>query len=284
MNSLFTLGDLDLSSLPAATLGMDEDDVSVPDSPSSESGLLSPDALERQRASLQTYLDALPYECESVEDMQAKLEYIVGRICICAETKNWLVLTTWDGMLQWYAPSRSGSYRVIDLARSWLLMRYPMNKATRAKLTRLYYELCLVPGIEPRVMRSWADMLSRLICNKPDSRRKLDTGDLTLPWRPLWRVLQKELWPKKRMHDSSYVYSTYPSHATLTMYRRRNVVNILLFVAEQCKRYYPPSEIPDMLSTFLPMLTKDVCAYDSCSTTYGAHAQCCRPYSPWSLY
>ncbi|KAI0757312.1 ARM repeat-containing protein [Daedaleopsis nitida] len=202
---------------------MDDDDVSVPDSPSSESGTLSPDALERQRASLQTYLKALPYECEPLEDMQAKLELIVGRICICAETKNWLVLTTWDGMLQ-----------------CWLLMRYPMPKTTRAKLTHLYYELCLVPGIEPRVMRSWADMLSRLICNKPDSRRKLDAADLELPWRPLWRVLQKELWPKKRTHDSS-----------------RNVVNILLFVAEQCRRYYPASEIPDMLSEFLPMLTKD---------------------------
>ncbi|EJF66455.1 ARM repeat-containing protein [Dichomitus squalens LYAD-421 SS1] len=202
---------------------MDDDDVSVPDSPSSESGTFSPDALERQRASLQSYLNQLPYECEAPEEMQAKLEHIVGRICVCAETKNWLVLTTWDGMLQ-----------------CWLLMRYPMPKPTRAKLTRLYYELCLIPGIEPRVMRSWADMLSRLICNKPDSRRKLDTADLQLPWRPLWRVLQKELWPKKRMHDSS-----------------RNVVNILLFVAEQCKRYYTASEIPDMLSTFLPILTKD---------------------------
>ncbi|KAH9922007.1 ARM repeat-containing protein [Epithele typhae] len=202
---------------------MDEDDISVPDSPASEFGTTTPDALEKQRASLQTYLDALPYECEGPEEMQAKLEVIVGRICVCAETKNWLVLTTWDGMLQ-----------------CWLLMRYPMPKSTRAKLTRLYYELCLVPGIEPRVMRSWADMLSRLICNKPDSRRKLDANDLQLPWRPIWRVLQKELWPKKRMHDSS-----------------RNVVNILLFVAEQCKRYYLANEIPDMIATFLPMLTKD---------------------------
>ena len=137
-------------------------------------------------------------------------------------------------------------------------MRYPMPKTTRAKLTRLYYELCLVPGIEPRVMRSWADMLSRLICNKPDSRRKLDAADLQLPWKPLWRVLQKELWPKKRMHDSSYVCPSRPGRPMLTMYCRRNVVNILLFVAEQCKRYYPVSEIDDMLSTFLPMLTKDV--------------------------
>ena len=163
-------------------------------------------------------------------------------------------------------------------------MRYPVSKTTRAKLTRLYYELCLVPGIEPRVMRSWADMLSRLICNKPDSRRKLDASDLQLPWRPLWCVLQKELWPKKRLHDSSYVSLARPRNTMLILYGRRNVVNILLFVAEQCKRYFPASEIPDMLSAFLPMLTKDVCAYDSCSTTSEAHAQCCRPYSPWSLY
>ena len=145
-------------------------------------------------------------------------------------------------------------------------MRYPMPKTTRAKLTRLYYELCLLPGIEPRVMRSWADMLSRLICNKPDSRRKLDATDLQLPWRPLWRVLQKELWPKKRMHDSSYVCPLAITCPLLVLslitdvYGRRNVVNILLFVAEQCKRYYSANEIPDMLSTFLPMLTKDVSA------------------------
>jgi proteasome activator subunit 4 len=36
------------------------------------------------------------------------------------------------------------------------------------------------------------------------------------------------------------------------------VVNILLYVAEQSKRYYPATEIAAMLSTFMPMLTKDV--------------------------
>jgi proteasome activator subunit 4 len=82
-------------------------------------------------------------------------------------------------------------------------MRYPMPKTTRAKLVRLYYELCLVPGLEPRVIRSWADMLSRLLSNKQGLKRKLETTDLELPWQPLWRALQKELWPKKRLLDSS---------------------------------------------------------------------------------
>jgi proteasome activator subunit 4 len=89
---------------------------------------------------------------------------------------------------------------------SWLLMRYPMPKATRAKLVRLYYELCLVPGLEPRITRNWADMISRLVANKAGLRRKLEASDLELPWKPLWRALQKELWPKKRLHDSSYAF------------------------------------------------------------------------------
>ena len=89
--------------------------------------------------------------------------------------------------------------------KSWLLMRYPMQKSTRAKLVHLYYELCLVPGIEPRVLRSWADMLSRLLSNKPGVKPKLDATDLSLPWQPLWRVLRKELWPKTTLDDSTYV-------------------------------------------------------------------------------
>lgn len=83
-------------------------------------------------------------------------------------------------------------------------MRYPMPTTTRAKLVRLYYELCLVPGLEPRIIRNWADMISRLIANKAGLRRKLEASDLELPWKPLWRSLQKELWPKKRLHDTSY--------------------------------------------------------------------------------
>jgi hypothetical protein len=143
-------------------------------------------------------------------------------------------------------------------SQSWLLSRYPMQKSTRAKLVRLYYELCLVPGIEPRVLRSWADMLSRLLANKPGIKPKLDATDLSLPWKPLWRILQKELWPKSTLDDSTYV-----SYYRTTLYLfintfRRNLVNILLYLADQCKRYYSPQEIPLMLETFLPLLTKEV--------------------------
>jgi proteasome activator subunit 4 len=87
--------------------------------------------------------------------------------------------------------------------RSWLLMRYPVPIRIRAKLARLYYELCILPGIEPRLIRSWADMFSRLLAGKSDTRRKLEPQDLELPWKPLWRVLQRELWIGTRFQDLS---------------------------------------------------------------------------------
>ena len=46
-------------------------------------------------------------------------------------------------------------------------------------------------------------MISRLLANKQSLKRKLEATDLELDWRPLWRALQKELWPKKRLKDTS---------------------------------------------------------------------------------
>ena len=80
-----------------------------------------------------------------------------------------------------------------------------MPVSTRAKLVRLFYELALLPGVEPRLIRSWVDDLSRILANKGDAPRKIDPEDLQLPWKPLWRALRKELWPKKRAYESSYV-------------------------------------------------------------------------------
>ena len=81
---------------------MDVEEISPPDSPL-DTGEPASDAssIDKQLATLQTYLKHLPYECESQEEMQEKLEYIVGMIAICARAKSWLLLTTWDGALQW---------------------------------------------------------------------------------------------------------------------------------------------------------------------------------------
>jgi proteasome activator subunit 4 len=76
---------------------MEEDDLSFVEAP--EDGPQT--AYEKQLSVLDTYLKSLPYECETPEQMQRALEEIVAKICIAAKAKNWLVLSTWDGMLQW---------------------------------------------------------------------------------------------------------------------------------------------------------------------------------------
>jgi len=100
---------IDLKEHISRSHDISHDEMSILEPPTpGEDDNFSPEqsAFEKQRASLQIYLDSVPYECETIEEMQAKLEDIVGKIMICAEAKNWLLLTTWDGMLQWYVLDR----------------------------------------------------------------------------------------------------------------------------------------------------------------------------------
>lgn len=46
------------------------------------------------------------------------------------------------------------------------------------------------------------------------------------------------------------------------------MVNILLYVAEHSSVYYPAEELSNMLSTFIPMITKDVRTVPHFLTTY----------------
>jgi proteasome activator subunit 4 len=112
--------------------------------------------------------------------------------------------------------------------------------------------LSQMPAADPSLVRSWADVLQRLVGDKASDRRKLESDDLELDWRPLWRVLQRELWVKKRNSGSG-----------------RNMVNLFLYVAEKCKRFYPASEIPAMLDCFMPFFNREVrfsCLSLSCTS------------------
>ncbi|EIW86450.1 hypothetical protein CONPUDRAFT_78796 [Coniophora puteana RWD-64-598 SS2] len=190
----------------------DFEDDSLPSTPDQTS--------DRQTAMFATLLDSLPYACEPAEVMRSHLEDIISRLVICAEAKDWFCLMHWEGMLG-----------------RWLMLKYPIQISTRKQLVQLFYELSLLPGIEPRITRSWVNMVSRLTSNK-GIQRQLYADGFRLSWVPLWRVLKKELFPKERLTGNP-----------------RNMNNIYLYLAEKCSRYFDASDIEDMLSTFLPMLT-----------------------------
>ncbi|KAG9039991.1 hypothetical protein FRB95_004463 [Tulasnella sp. JGI-2019a] len=181
---------------------------------------------EKQLRILEGWTSSVPYACESLEEMQQQLEVIVSKLLIAAESRHWEHLVAWDGALA-----------------SWLGLKYPFPRALRAKLARFYYELILIPSIDPKFIHLFALSLDRTIATKLGHKRKLELEELVLPWEPLWQVLKKEVWPSKRETSSS-----------------RNLHNILLHVAETCREYFAPSEIPSMLDTFLPLFTQETAA------------------------
>jgi proteasome activator subunit 4 len=140
-------------------------------------------------------------------------------------------------------------------------MRYPMPRPIRASLAKLYYELLVIPGAEPRLIRGWADTLARLIPNRTGSRRKLEISDLQLSWKSLWRVMEPEIWIKTGNHDSTCALFPTSCFPVLKIYRqfRRTVSTTLLTVAELASRYFPGSEIPAILDSILSKFEVVVC-------------------------
>lgn len=88
---------------------MDIDDDSQPETPSlePESGLTSAGSAEqqlfdRQCAILKTFTDSVPYECESVDEMNDKLKGIVEKIVMCATVGDWVSMSHANNGLHWY--------------------------------------------------------------------------------------------------------------------------------------------------------------------------------------
>lgn len=107
-----------------------------------------------------------------------------------------------------------------------------MKRVIRAKLARLYFELAVLQGMDPRLIEVAANTCMTLLANK----KRIDINDLQLPWEPLYTVLERELFPKKRKTGIT------------------NISITLLTLTEYCQRFFPPHEAPKMLSTFLPRL------------------------------
>lgn len=83
-------------------LKMEDDDFGLETPPEIDTPSAAQGLMEKQLDSLKTYLDSLPYECESPEEMQTKLEFIIGKIDVCVRSKNWSLVPNWSHLLHWY--------------------------------------------------------------------------------------------------------------------------------------------------------------------------------------
>lgn len=77
-------------------------EVSASDTPGFDSSRENDDTEDYEIKSLETYLASMPYDCESIQIMHAKLKWVAGRLLICLKSKEWMAVNVYDQLVQWY--------------------------------------------------------------------------------------------------------------------------------------------------------------------------------------
>ncbi|WFD32792.1 Proteasome activator BLM10 [Malassezia sp. CBS 17886] len=162
------------------------------------------------------YAHSLPYATESVAEFEEKLSWAIARLLACISAEDFDV-----GFLHWN-----------QYVRSLLGLRYPIVRATRAELARVYYEVAVMPSLDARVVQAAASTSIWLLRPK----KELGLRDLQLAWRPLYEVLFHDIYHKQRKVSVT------------------NAGSALLDMAEFAQRFFPADEAPAMLATVFPLM------------------------------
>lgn len=168
----------------------------------------------KDRKKLLQYPKSLPYQCESLEEFDARLEHIYQRIIAAIETRDFYGFPIWNHHLS-----------------CLLSLKYPIELTTLARLARVYYHLSVLPGVPTVVHQAVYTCITLL-----GGRKKITIAHLVLPWRPLYNMLKRELFVKERKTNQT------------------NISNSLLDLALSAQRLFDPEEADEMLREMLPNL------------------------------
>ncbi|KAI5124439.1 hypothetical protein M0805_008323 [Coniferiporia weirii] len=165
---------------------------------------------------LKTYVKSLPYSVEPNSHMQNMLDSILTRLVQCVRAKDFDPgFLQWDSMLSY-----------------WSMLKYPMPKPKRIALVKLYYELAVMPGLPSNVLAVVAEALSYFTRSKD----KLSIADVRLPWKPIYKLLSKELFLSRRKFEINQL----PAY--------------MGYMLDSVRRFFHPAAIDEMLETFLPSM------------------------------
>ncbi|XP_056636067.1 proteasome activator complex subunit 4-like [Diorhabda sublineata] len=110
------------------------------------------------------------------------------------------------------------------------------SKENHITLIKLFYELVIIPDLEPTRINKWANTLIQLLKKK----YLLTRDDLQLDWRPLYDLCIK---------------ITEKSKTGIGMYRYASNFEMTIFhLIRLCKVYFPASATQDILDEFRPRL------------------------------
>ncbi|KAL7748215.1 Proteasome activator BLM10 [Sorochytrium milnesiophthora] len=116
---------------------------------------------------------------------------------------------------------------------NYLDLKYPLSRQDRARLASMYYELTIAPDMDPTLMELWANTCTRLI----KKERLLAPEDLTLPWRPLFELIDRALFVPGRAESPA-----------------RKQIAAIPRLLEVCSRFFDEQATQEILDTVLPRL------------------------------
>lgn len=77
------------------------------------------------------------------------------------------------------------------------MLKYPIPKEKRIALVKLYYHICTTPGMPNHIVSACCDNLQVLT----RSKKKISVEDLRLPWKPVYKILSKDLFLTRRQFE-----------------------------------------------------------------------------------
>ncbi|ODA80824.1 hypothetical protein RJ55_03784 [Drechmeria coniospora] len=179
---------------------------------------LDEDDKKRYRPRTFAYFAQLPFEVEEEAQRDAALQGILKQLYVSLRAEDFL-----PGAMYWTRE-----------LQAWLNLKFEMTREQRASLTRLYYALCLSPGLDGMV----ADRFLRMVLIFTRKTHYLKPGeDLTLDWRPLWKEVKAWVLPSEG-----------PSYQST----RRRSAKQLLKLCTHAHTYFDPKDRPAILDEFLP--------------------------------
>ena len=81
------------------------------------------------------------------------------------------------------------------------MLKYPIPKEKRIHLIRVYFHLATLPGMLTHIVATASDGLQTLT----RSKKKLTIDDLRLPWKPLFDILDNDLFLSRRQFEIRFV-------------------------------------------------------------------------------
>ena len=117
------------------------------------------------------------------------------------------------------------------------MLKYPIPKEKRIALIKVYYHICTTPGMPTHIVSTCSDNLQVLT----RSKKKLSIEDLRLPWKPVYNILNKDLFLTRRQFEIGCVMVLCGQKAEPRIHDKMRQSNLLVYGlhSRECTAFLP---------------------------------------------